>query len=316
MLKKLVWISCLLPFMALTAQAQTKVLKIVVPYPPGGSPDSTARVIGEKIQQGGKYSVVVDNRPGAGGTVAVDTVKNAPPDGLTLLLADSSTYSIAPNVRRKATFDPLKDLKPVSLASTSPIFLIAKPETATSVKELVDYLKRNPDSPYGSSGYGTAHHLAMELFKQSSGLKMTHVPYKGASQTAPAVASGEVIATFAGLTLANAFAQGGKVKILAIAEPKRSALAPNIPTIAESGLPGYSIVISLGFLANAKTPDAIVKELNEEIAKAVNSPDVKTKLNGLGVEPASSTPQKFGEQIAAELKSFGSITKAANIQEE
>ena len=312
----LIIISCLLPLFSLTAYGQAKALRIVVAYPPGGSPDSTARVIGEKIQQSGKYSVVIDNRPGAGGSVAIEAVKNAPPDGLTLLLSDSSTYSIAPSLQKKSSFDPLKDLKPVSLAATSPIFLITRPEIASSVKELVDYLKRNPDSPYGSSGYGTGHHLAMELFKQSSGLKMTHVPYKGAAQTTPAVASGEVVASFAGLTLANAFVQVGKVKILAIAEPIRSSLAPNIPTIAESGFPNYSLVISLGFLANAKTSDLVVKEINEDIAKAVNSSDVKIKLNGLGVEPASSSPQKFADQISAELKSFGNITKAANIQEE
>jgi tripartite-type tricarboxylate transporter receptor subunit TctC len=165
----LIIISCLLPLFSLTAYGQAKALRIVVAYPPGGSPDSTARVIGEKIQQSGKYSVVIDNRPGAGGSVAIEAVKNAPPDGLTLLLSDSSTYSIAPSLQKKSSFDPLKDLKPVSLAATSPIFLITRPEIASSVKELVDYLKRNPDSPYGSSGYGTGHHLAMELFKQSSG---------------------------------------------------------------------------------------------------------------------------------------------------
>lgn len=298
------------------AFAQSKVLRIVVPYPPGGSPDSTARVIGEKLQQSGKYTVVVDNKPGAGGSIAAETVKSAQPETLTLLLGDSSTYSIAPNVKRKLPYDPVKDFKPVALAATSPIVIVARPQVAGSVRELIDYLKKNPGQPYGSSGYGTAHHLAMEMLRSMAGLEMTHVPYKGASQTVPAVAAGDVVTAFAGLTLANAFVQSGKVKVLAIAEPHRSAMASDVPTLAESGLPNYSVVISLGFLSNTKTSDAAVAELNADISKAVESPDVKSRLNALGVEPKSSSPQKFAEQIAAEIKSFGQIARSANIQED
>lgn len=296
--------------------AQPKLLKIVVPYPPGGSPDNTARVLGEKITQGGKYNVVIDNRPGASGVLAADAVKSSPPDGSVILMGDSSTYSISPNVKRKLSYDPVKDFKPVGLAATSPVFLVTQPGTANSVAEFIANMKKQPGQMYGSSGYGTAHHLAMEMFKSTANVDMGHVPYRGAAQTVPAVAAGDVVATFAGLTAARAFSQVGKVKILAIAEPKRSAMAPEIPTLAESGLPGYNVTITLGFLANNKTPDATIRELNAEISKAVRDPDVKTKLNALGVEPANSTPEKFGEMIRAELTSFGKIVKEANVKED
>lgn len=315
-LNHLVLALALSPLAAPHCFAQAKLLKIVVPYPPGGSPDNTARVLGEKISRGGKYNVVIENRPGAGGVLAVDTVKNSPPDGSVILMGDSSTYSISPNVKRKISYDPLRDFKPVGLAATSPIFLVTQPSTANTVADFVANLKKEPGQMYGSSGYGTAHHLAMEMFRSITNVDMGHVPYKGATQTVPAVAAGDVIATFAGLTAARSFSQVGKVKILAIAEPERSSMAPEIPTLAESGLPGYNVTISLGFLANRGTPDATIRDLNTEISKAVRDPDVKIKLNALGVEPATSTPERFGEMIKSELASFGKIVKAANIRED
>ena len=315
-LNRLVLALALSPFAAPLCFAQAKLLKIIVPYPPGGSPDNTARVLGEKITQGGKYNVVIDNRPGAGGVVAADAVKNSPPDGSVILMGDSSTYSISPNVKRKLSYDPLKNFKPIALAATSPIFLTVQAGGPATAQEFIVMLKKQPGQMYGSSGYGTAHHLAMEMFKNMAGVDMGHVPYKGATQTVPAVAAGDVVAAFAGLTAARGFAQTGKVKVLAIAEPKRSSMAPEIPTLAESGLPGYNMTITLGFLANIGTPDAVVKDLNAEITKAVHDPDVKTRLNALGVEPASSSPEKFGDIIKSELALFGKIVKAGNIKED
>lgn len=301
-----------LPF----AHAQPKILRIVVPYVPGGSPDNLARMIGESLQKTGNYSVVVENKAGAGGGIAANYVKSANPDGMTLLLGDSSTYSINPVIRKSVSYAPLKDFKPVSLAATSPIYLVAHPKVGGTVKDFIAYLKAQPDQPMASSGTGTAHHLAIELIKYSTGAAITHVPYKGSSQTIPAVAAGDVIATFSGLTNATAFAQSGRVKILAIAEPKRSSMTPDIPTLAESGMPGYDVTISLGFLAPIGTPDNVVKALNEDIVKALNAPGIKAKLNNAGIEPATSTPAEFGQQIAKELAIFGQIAKRANITEE
>jgi len=304
----------LLMSVAIAATAQPKTLKIIVPYPPGGSPDNLARTISDKLQSSGAYNVVVENRPGGGGAVAVAALKNSLADGSTVLLTDSSTYSILPVVNKNPPFDPVKDLRPIGLAATSPIFLVAKPETAGTVQELIAKLKSGPKQAYGSSGIGTAHHLAMELFKTMSGTDMTHVPYKGSSQTVPSVVAGDVIATFAGQTQANTFAQNGRVKILAIAEPKRSALAPEVPTMDEAGLKGFNITITLGFLGLAAMPEPAVREINAALVKVLADKDVQSRLVRLGVEGRSSSPEEFGKLMAGELKSFGAIAKQAAIQ--
>jgi tripartite-type tricarboxylate transporter receptor subunit TctC len=305
-------------FGAQLSHAQTfpnKPIKFVVPYPPGGSPDVLARSLGQKISESIGQQVIVDNRPGGGGLIAANIVAGSPADGYTLLVADSSVYSITPNLNKKANFEPLKVLAPISLAATSPIYLVANADIKVSnVKELLAYAKQNPGMPYGSSGNGTAHHLSMELFKSLSGVDMMHIPYKGAAQTVPALLAGDVGIAFTGLNVAATHAKAGKLKILAIAEGKRSALSPEVPTIAESGVPGFDVSITLGVFAPANTPRSIIDRINAEVGKALKAPDVQQRLHTLGVEGVGSTPERFTETIRKELVSYQKLVKDTGAQ--
>ncbi len=291
------------------AQSSDRFLRIVVTAPPGGSPDVLARVLAQRMSESLGHQVIVDNRTGAGGAVAAAYMKNAVPDGYTLLMADSGVYAIAPNVQKNLPFDPLKDFAPVALVASSPIFLITSHPQVQTLKDFIALAKAKPGLPYGSGGAGTAHHLAMELLKATAGLDLLHIPYKGAAQLVPAVIAGDIVAGFGGMALTFPLAKAGRVKILGIATGQRSALAPEIPTIAELGVPGYDISINLGLLAPAKTPPEIIRKMNAEIVKAVNAPGTREKLFALGVEPATSSPEQFGELIAREIREYGKLVK-------
>jgi tripartite-type tricarboxylate transporter receptor subunit TctC len=296
---------------ALQAQAfPSKPIRVVVPYPPGGSPDVLARTVGQKTGEGLGQPMVIDNRPGAGGIIAAEALTNAPHDGHTLMLADSSVYSINPHVRRNVPYDALRDFTPIILAATSPIVLVTHgPLNLKSVNEFIAFARAKPGSPYGSSGNGTAHHLAMELLKSLASVELSHVPYKGAAQTVPAVIAGDVVATFAGLNTALPQVKAGKINMIAIATGKRSALVPDLPSIAES-VPGYDISISLGYFAPARTSREVVGRLNGEIMKALAMPDVQQRLFTLGVEGAGSSPEQYAESIRAELQQYGRLVQS------
>lgn len=288
-----------------------KPIRLVVPYPPGGSPDVLARILAQKAAEGLGQSIFADNRPGAGGMVAVNAVTQSPADGYTLLMADSSVYSIGPNLSRAAAFDPLGTLVPVTLAATSPIYLIANPAlNVNNVTELLAVARARPGLPYGSSGNGTAHHLAMELLKSLAKVDLTHVPYKGAAQTVPAVVSGDVAVAFAGLNLALPQVKAGKVNLLGIATGKRSSLTPELPTLAESGVPGFDVTITLGLFAPLKTPKEIVEKLNAEFVKALSDAEVRQRLVVLGVEAVGAGPEAFRLAIRKELQDYGTLVKA------
>ena len=292
-------------------------VRIVVPYPPGGSPDVLARTVAQKVSESVGQQIITDNRPGAGGSVAAETVMRSSPDGYTLLIADSSVYSISPNLNPKLPYDPLRDFAPICLAATSPIFLVANNALPVqNVKDLIALAKAKPGMPYGSSGNGTAHHLAMELIKALAGIDLTHVPYKGAGQVVPAVLAGDVVVAFAGLNLVLPQVKAGKLKLLAVATGRRTPLLPELPTVAELGLPGFEISISLGYLAPSGTPREVIDRLNAEFMKALNTPEVRQRLTAMGVEPAGSTPEQFAEAIRTELQQFGRLvqTTAARIE--
>ncbi len=295
------------------AQPSGKILRLVVSFPPGGQPDSLARVLAQKMSENLGHPVVVENRPGAGGAAAAAYVKNSEPDGYTLIVMSSAAYSISPNFQPNLP-DPLKDFMPVALAATSPLILVTTPANAQTFKDFITLAKAKPGLFYGSSGIGTGHHLAMELLKSRAGIDLQHVPYKSGTQTVPAVVAGDVVATFTGLNVALPYAKAGRVKILAVATERRSAMAPEIPTIAELGVPGYAISISQGFLAPPKTPPEIIRKMNAEIVKAVNAPGTREKLFALGAESASSSPEQFGELIANELQEYGKLVKLTGIK--
>jgi tripartite-type tricarboxylate transporter receptor subunit TctC len=241
---------------------------------------------------------------------------NSPPDGYTLMMVDTAIYAVLPHLNRNLPFDPLKDMVPVALAATSPIFLTVSPSlNVNSVQEFIALAKSKPGMAYASSGNGTAHHLAMEMLKSLAGLELTHVPFKGAAQALPAVITGDAAAMFAGLNLALPQHKAGKVRMLAVATPKRSALFPEMPSIAEAGVPGFAMTISLGFLAPLKTPRDVVDKLNGEIMKAVNTPDVQQRLFSLGVEASPpSSPEHFAETMRSENQQFGKLVKASGVR--
>jgi len=300
----------------LGAQAQpfpSKPIRVLVTVPGGGSPDVLARTVAQKMAENLGQQVIVDNRPGAAGIVAATAVINAPPDGYTLMMADTALYAVLPHLSRNLSFDPLRDLAPVALVATSPIFLVVNPElNVNNVKEFVALAKAKPGLAYASGGNGSAHHLAMEMLKLLAGLQLTHVPYKGAAQAVPAVMAGDVAASFAGLNLAQAQARAGKVKMIGIATGSRSALAPEVPTIAEAGVPGFGMTISLGYLAPSKTPREVILKLNAELSKAANAPEVQQRLFTLGVEASPPTsPEHYAETMRSENQQYGKLVKAS-----
>ena len=288
-----------------------KPIRIVVPYPAGGAPDALARTVALQVAESIGQQLVVENRPGAGGAIAAEYVMRAPPDGYTILLADSSVYSINPNLSSTLSYQPLRDFAPLTMAATSPIFLVASNAlNVNSVKELIAAAKAKPGLPYASSGNGTAHHLAMELFKTMAGIDLVHVPYKGSTQTMPAVVAGDVATAFGGSTTALPLAKAGKLKLLAVASGKRSAFAPEVPTVAEAGLPGFEIDITLGFLLPFKTPRDIVNKLNSEFVKAIKTPGTQEKMMTAGLEPFGTSSEQFTEMIRSENIVYARLVKA------
>lgn len=286
----------------------------MVPYAAGGLPDVVARAVGQKLSENIGQAVVAENRAGAGGVLASETVIRAQPDGTTLLVADSSIYSINPVTSRKLPFDTLKELAPITLAVDAPIFLAVNAGLpAQNMQELIALAKAKPGMSYGSSGPGTAHHLAMELIRVLSGLELTHVPYKGAGQSVPAAVAGDVAMVFAGLNSVLPHARSGRLRILAVATGKRSDLYPEAPSVAET-IPGYEVNISIGFLAPARTPREIVAALSAEFNRAIASPEVKQRLNSLGVAPVGTTPEGFSQAIRVELQQYGELLKRADFR--
>jgi tripartite-type tricarboxylate transporter receptor subunit TctC len=301
-----------------TAQAQTfpaKPIHIIVPTGAGGVTDVLTRTLGQKVSESIGQPVVVENRAGAGGVIAAEMVMKAPADGHTILVADSSHYAIIPALYAKVPYDVFRDFAPIIHAANPPIFLVANGATQiNNVRDLIRLGKTPAGVVYGSPGNGGGAHLAMEMLKTTTGTNLIHVPFKGVSTLVPALLSGDVAVGFAGLPSVQQYAKAGKLRILAIATAKRSSLAPDVPTIAESGVPGYGVNISMGLLAPAGTPGAVVARLNEEIAKALKLPDVRQRFEASGIEPAGSTPDQFADLIRGEMREFSALVKATGIK--
>jgi tripartite-type tricarboxylate transporter receptor subunit TctC len=300
------------------ARAQSfpsKPVRIVVPYPPGGGADTTARLIGPKLQEALGDTVVVDNRPGAGGMIGDDTVAKAPPDGHTLLIG-AFAHAVNPALYPKMPFKTPDDFAPISLLVTVPELLVVTPSfPAKSVAELVAMAKAEPGKLlYASSGNGTAQHLAAELFRLRTGIDIGHVPYKGGSLAVADVAAGHVPFYFGNMTAALPQARAGRVRALAVTSAERSAAAPDVPTIAEAGVKDCEISEWNGLLAPAGTPPAVIARLHEEMAKIMRMPDIREKFADLGATPIGSTPQELAAFIRAEMTKWAEVVKAANIK--
>jgi len=295
------------------AQYPARPIKIVVPYAAGGLPDTMTRAVTPKLGEALGQAVVVENMGGAGGISGVTEVARSSADGYTLLVADVGQIAINPHLFSKLPYAPLKDLAPVSLIGTSPLYLVAHPSVpANSLQQLVAYAKAHPGKlNYGSSGIGSIHHLATEALKAGFGIDIVHVPYKGTGQSVPALLGGQVALLYSALPSIAGHLKDGKVKILAISSAKRSAQTPEVPTVAESGIPGYDYVAEIGMLAPAGTPREIVQRLAGEIAKVVKQPDVVQRFTQLGIDAVGSTPEAYATLNKSDYEKYAKLVKAS-----
>ena len=295
-----------------------KPVRMVVPYAAGGLPDTMARVLGVRLAEAIGQQVVVENRGGAGGISGTEAVARAAPDGYTFLVADVGQVAINPHVYASLPYDPLKDLAAVTLLGTTSLFLVAHPGVpASNFAELVALARAQPGKlNYGSSGTGSIHHLATEALKAALKLDIVHVPYKGMGQAVPALLGGQVSILYSALPAIESHVKAGKVKLFAISTPRRSAQAPDVPTVAELGLPGYDFGPEIGVLAPAGMPPALLARIAAEIAKAVKSPDVSQRFLQLGIEPVGSTPEAYGARIRAAYDRYAQVVRTSGTKAE
>ncbi len=309
----LCFIPCLLP-----AQSYPdKPVRLVVASAPGGGTDFNARVIAPRVADGIGQSLVIDNRGGAGGTVGTDIVAKSPPDGYTLLMVFVN-FAIHPSLYPKLTFDSVKDFAPITTLTGTPLILVVNPKVpAKSVKELIA-LARAPGARlnYAAPGVGSLGHLAGELFKSMTGTNIVHVPYKGGGPAITALIGGEVQMYFSTMPAALAQVRAGRLRALAVSGARRSPSEPDIPTISESGAPGYDVTGWFGVLAPAKTPRAIVARVNAEFVKALKLAEVRERLAREGLEPLGSTPEQFAAIIRNDIAKWAKVVKQSGIKAE
>ncbi len=291
----------------------SRPIRLVVPFPPGGTTDILARAVAQKLTEAWHQQVIVDNRPGAGGNIGSDLVAKAPPDGYTLEMGTVGTHAINPSLYARMPYDAQKDFTPVILVAGVPNVLEVNPSLPVhTVQELIAYAKANPGKlNFASSGNGTSIHLSGELFKAMTGVQMTHVPYKGSAPALADLAGGQVQLMFDNLPSSLGLIKGGKLRAIAVTSTTRSSALPDIPTIAESGLPGYEASSWFGVLAPAHTPPAIIDKLNAAIGAWLASPEAKEKLASQGAVAAGGTPRAFADYIAAETVKWAKVVKAS-----
>jgi len=294
----------------------SRPIRLVCPFPPGGGLDFVARTLGEKLAGRWGQPVVIDNRPGASGLIGAGIVARAAPDGYTVLVASSSTLAASPALRRQSYEETMKDFAPVSLLSRIPYVLVVHPSVPVkSVAELIQYAKSQPGRiNYASSGTGSASHLAMELFKSMAGVDLTHVPYKGSSPAAVGLIGGQVQAGFSNLVPALPHLKSGRLRALGVSGPARSAVMPDVPTIAETGLPGYEALQWYGVLLPSGTLRPILTRLHQEIVAILQLPDVRARLMNEGGEVIGSTPEELARHIKSEIAKWTRVVNAANIR--
>jgi tripartite-type tricarboxylate transporter receptor subunit TctC len=302
---------------AAAAQAwPQKPVRVLVGLAPGGNPDTLARMLAAKwtVELGQQF--VVENRPGAGSTVAADLAAKSRPDGYTVLISDSSVVTTAPHLYKSLPYDPFRDLQPVSLAVVVPMWLVVHPSVqANSVQELVALAKsQSQPMPYASSGNGSIHQITMELFKADTGVDFAHVPFKGAGQSVPAMMAGDVLLGFVGYPAAASAMKTGKLRVLAFSLSKRSSLTPEVPTVAETVDPGFDMAAPLGVFVAARTPHAILARLNRAVIDAVKAPEVVERMAAIGMEPAVSTSEEYEKMLREEYERFGNLIKRIGLR--
>jgi len=288
----------------------SKPIRLVVPFGAGGTTDVLARAIGQRLTEAWGQPVVVENRPGAGGNIGTESVAKSAADGYTMLLI-SVGFASNPALYSKLPFDPIKDFAPVTLVATTQNVLIVHPSVpARSARELIQLAKSRPGQlNFGSSGTGTSQHLAGELFKSMAGVQMQHVPYRGSAPALTALIGGEVSLMFNNLLTALPHVKAGRLRALAVTSAERSPAAPEIPTMAESGLPGYDVSTWYGLLVPAGTPKEIVARLNAEVVRILNLPELKERLRSQGADVIPSTPDQFAAHIRQEMVKWAQVVR-------
>lgn len=318
----LVVLACGLPDSAAQSPAKSteaypsRPIRVIVPFPPGASPnDVTARMLGPKLADALGQQVVVDNRPGAAGTIGSDLVAKAPPDGYTLLV-NSSSLTIAPNAYRSLPFDPAKDLQPIAMVASAPMLvMVGAAVPVATIKELIAYAKSKPgEIKFSSGGNGTVPHLAGEMMNHMAGIRMSHIPYKGGAPAAAALLGGEVSMYIDTPTGSLAMIKQGRVKVLGVASPKRTSLLPDVPTVAEAGLPGYEMSVWYGYFAPARTPDSVVRALHGELGKALQSPDIQSRFTNIGTETVSMSTEEFTRVFRADLQKWSKFVRDTGLK--
>ncbi len=293
-----------------------KPIRIIVAYTPAGTTDILARLVGQKMNESWGQPVIVDNRPGANGNIGTEIAARATPDGYTIVMGAAATHSINNTLYPKLSWDAVKDFAPISLVAVVPNILVVNNSLpAKNVKELIAYAKANPGKlTHGSPGNGSTSHLSMELFKSLSGTQMVHVPYKGSAGVLADVMAGQISLTMDNIPVYLPQVKAGKIRALGVSSARRTPAAPEIPTVAEAGVPGLEAVSWFGLLAPAKTPKAIVEKLSAETARIVKLLDVSKRISELGAEPVGGTPGEYAAFIQSEIAKWRKVIKDAGVK--
>ena len=304
---------------ALQAQEYpAKPIRLIIPYTPGGTADMLARTMGRKMAESLGQQIIVDNRPGAGGNIGADIAAKSVPDGYTILMGTVATHAINPSLYPSMTYDAAKDFAPIILIATLPNLLVVNPSVpAKTVKELIALAKAKPgELAFASAGNGTSQHLSGELFKKMTGVDMTHIPYKGSAPAVTDLVGGQVQLMFDNIPSSLPQVRAGKLRALAVTGPKRSPVLPDLPTVAEAGLPGFSITSWFALFAPAGTPAKILLRLNKEAAKAIASAELTQQWAAQGIEPAGGTPEQLDAFRRTEAPKWGKIVRESGARVE
>lgn len=311
-------LAALVPALCLAQGAASypdKPIKLIVPYPPGGSTDPVARLLAADIAPRIGQPVVVENRPGAAGSIGTEAVARATPDGYTILL-HTSVIATDPTLKKSAPYDVKRDLAPITLAVTGPYLVVVNPSLPVkNIAELIAYAKANPGKLfYGSAGQGSSGHIIGELFKQAAGIEMTHVPYKGGGPSITGLMGNEVQLLFDTLGGSRALAESGKLRAIAVTSPARSPVMPSVPTVSESGLKDFQAVYWLGIFAPSKTPQPVVDKLYRELKQSLDNPEIKAKLLEQGNVAQALPPAEFAKVLDADIQRYKTVIESAKIE--
>jgi tripartite-type tricarboxylate transporter receptor subunit TctC len=317
------WRTCLAAVLTLAALSgdafaqdyPNRPISLIVPFPPGGSTTIVARIVAEKMSEALGQQIVIDNRAGAGGTLGTRSAARSAPDGYTIALAYTATIAIGPSLYPNVGYDPRKDFAAIGQIGAAPSVVVVHPSVpARSISDLIKLAKDAGDYQYGSSGVGTVNHLTTELFAYTAGLRMTHIPYKGTGPALNDLIGGHIPLMFVPIPAAHGNVAAGKLRALAVTSAQRSKLMPDVPTIAETGLPGFDVALRYGFVAPAGTPRPIIERLNKELRAALASEDVIRRLAIDGAEPLPSTPEEYAVDIDREETKWSQVVKAIGLR--